>query len=196
MYMLMFCGIKNSFQTCEIEFYIYIKVVTLIGNCFSILRFMTCIMICRSSWMLVTRYQLQCQGQWYHFIGRVTTLTNCFASGEPHQMSFVQQPIVENRWSIAPKVNVLFVRGLFCVSYKQVLRCLLLLSDNALYFYQDFTYHWAVFTKNCVYYKLTIHYRVKDINHCRWSGGFKLSQTNTFYINMRYSYVRSTHTHT
>ena len=28
-----------------------------------------------------------------------------------------------------------------------------------------------------------------DINHCRWSGGFKLSQTNTFYINMRYSQV-------
>ena len=54
-------------------------------------------------------------------------------------------------------------------------------------FTQDFTYHCDVFTKNCVYYKLTIHHRVKDINHCRWSGGFKLSQTNTFYINMRYS---------
>ena len=55
-------------------------------------------------------------------------------------------------------------------------------------FTQDFTYHCVVFTKNSVYYKLTIHHRVKDINHCRWSGGFKLSQTNTFYINMRYSY--------
>ena len=34
---------------------------------------------------------------------------------------------------------------------------------------------------------IVVFSRLNDVSHCKWSGGFKIDQDDSFHVNMRYA---------